>query len=1444
MELTEELAIEGHVPHDVDLIIDRLVISPDHYTRLTEAITQGLELGKGLVSLLNSETHEEQLFSQYAFSARSNLSYPPLEPHDFSFNHPLGMCSTCHGLGVNCPSCKGARIRPYPAATLIAGKRIAEVTALSIAECAAFFRAVTFSPTENIIADELLKEIRERLAFLVDVGLHYLTLDRTAPTLSGGEAQRVRLSSQIGSGLVGATYVLDEPSIGLHPRDNAQLLLTLKRLRDKGNTVIVVEHDEETIAAADEIVDVGPLAGDKGGRILAQGSLSTLLNSQESLTGAYLSGRKQIPIPQKRRRSKTFLSIEGACHHNLKNVDLKIPLGLFVGVTGVSGSGKSSLILDTLYPALANKLHAAQLPVGKQRALKGVEQIDKIIAIDQTPIGRTPRSNPATYIKVFDEIRDLFAKLPESQARGWSAGRFSFNVEEGSCPHCQGAGMTRIDMDFMEDEWLPCTHCHGKRFDEQTLLVRYRGKTIHDVLEMTVNEAHAFFEPFLKIREKLDVLLKVGLDYVRLGQPSPTLSGGEAQRIKLAKELARPAALKTFYILDEPTTGLHFHDIHNLILVLQTLVQRGHTVLVIEHNMDLIKTADWVIDLGPEGGAQGGYICAQGTPEQIAAQETPTGVALRRALQPLILSKSDERKGLPALSAVTVKGATQNNLKGIDVSIPHGKITVCTGPSGSGKSSLAFETIYAEGQRRYSESLSTYARQFVKQSSRPEVEQIDGILASIAIEQKNHAGNPRSTLGTLSESYDLLRLLYAHLGVAYCPETLEKIETISKEYVLEKLLALPEGTRLQILSPLKLRPQENFAEFKEHLQKEGFLRLRLNGTYYELDQEIPFDPKRKNSAQLVIDRLAIKVGVRTRLFEAIDQAASRSEGVLLVDTGAEDLFFNLTFAVAKTGKSYPRITPHTFSFNTQQGMCLECSGLGCASCKGSRLNPLARHVRLNGASLSEFCHMPLDEAAAFIEQLKVPEFLEEPLRQLKLRLELLISLGLGYLPLERSAPTLSGGETQRIRLARQLGSGLTGCLYVLDEPTIGLHPHDNDLLNRALKKLCALGNTLLLVEHDPLTIRTADYLLDFGPGAGKHGGYITARGTLPEIMENPSSLTGLYLSGKKKIPIPVVRRPITEVFRIKKATLHNLKGFDVAFPLHCLTCVTGVSGSGKSTLVNDLLGPAIHKTLHSRHPFDKLLTLSQNPIGHTNRADVSTYVDLLTPLRTLFSELAEAKRRGLKPKHFSFNHRSGMCKACWGLGTRTIPLQFLPSVKVTCEHCQGYRLNPLSLQVSYHGKHLGHILQMTVEQARQFLPPIPKVLRILDTLLAVGLGYLTLGQEAASLSGGEAQRLRLSCELSKRSSGKTLYLLDEPTIGLHSEDIAKLLPIFHALIDKGNTLILIEHNLDVIASADYVIDLGPGAGIHGGQLVATGTPEEIAKHPTSLTGKYLAPELG
>jgi excinuclease ABC subunit A len=1541
---------------------------------------------------------------------------------------------------VRCPTCQGQRLNPQARAVRVGGKTIVEACSMPIGDLAAWFDPETgplergLEPIQRAIAGEVLKEIRGRLGFLLNVGLHYLTLDRSAPTLSGGEAQRIRLAGQIGCGLVGVLYILDEPSIGLHPRDNERLLHSLQRLRDMGNTVIVVEHDEDTMRAADYIVDFGPGPGIRGGQVVAAGSFAEVLAHPDSLTGQYLAGKRQIQIPEQRRAgSGKQVQVWGARHNNLKNIDVDIPLGKFVCVTGVSGSGKSSLINDILMEGLLER-HGfrarqdgddAESPengvvhsVGLHDRITGVESIDKVIDIDQSPIGRTPRSNPATYIKLFDEIRALFAQLPEAKIRGYSPGRFSFNKPGGRCEACEGNGSNRLEMDFLADVWVTCPVCEGHRFNRETLQIRFKGKNIHDVLEMDVQEALEHFANVPRIRAMLQTLHDVGLDYIKLGQSSPTLSGGEAQRIKLARELCKRSTGQTLYILDEPTTGLHFEDISKLLQVLHGFVDAGNTVLVIEHNLDVIKTADWIIDLGPDGGDGGGEVVATGTPEDVAGcEQSYTGQALRRVLstpQTVASAKSKHRRKKTAsatdrlplpthhspLTTITVQGAQQHNLKNITVELPREEITVCCGPSGSGKSSLALDTIYAEGQRRYIESLSAYARQFLGQMQKPKVERVNGLSPAISIEQKTTSKSPRSTVGTVTEVYDYLRVLYARLGQPYCPACQIPIGTQTADEIIDRITGLPDGTKIYLMAPLERRGQEKYEALWDEVRRSGFIRMRVDGKSYNVEEPPSIDHRRKHSIEVVIDRMVARSGQRGRAADAVEAALELGRGVLHVafvdpDRPEPDWKverFSLHFACDQCGRSFESLNPHHFSFNSPLGWCPTCEGLGvqkgaspallirdpkrslrqgalgawpeltaenpftrfvealarhlglsletpfeqlepaqqrallhgtgdlwilldpeargkrtkspagirfqykglfpaideasrvsfvyrhkldhlvsevpCITCGGSRLRDDAAAFRFSGYTLGQMCGLPLGETLSFFKGLKLSKAQQqvagEVLREITNRLQFLVDVGLDYLTLSRQAPTLSGGESQRIRLASQIGSGLTGVLYVLDEPTIGLHPRDNRRLLQALMHLRNLGNTLILVEHDREVIGAADYLLDFGPGAGDRGGEITAQGPPKQVMRAKSSLTGQYLSGRKAIPVPTNRRTSlghklparppssrqagslspgdVPCLVIKGARHNNLKNIDVAFPLGAFITVTGVSGSGKSSLVNEILYNTLARKLHRARTvgaahdeivgidqIDKVINVDQDPIGNSPSSNPATYTGVFDLVRQLFAQLPEAKIRGYHPRRFSFNKPGGRCEACEGNGQKKIEMHFLPDVWVECDVCHGSRYNPETLAVHYKGRSIADVLQMRVSEALELFANIPKIRRVLQTLADVGLDYLSLGQPAPTLSGGEAQRVKLAAELARPTTGKTLYLLDEPTTGLHFDDVHKLLEVLNRLVDLGNTVIVVEHNMDVIKTADWVIDLGPEAGNAGGQIVAAGTPEMLVE---------------
>jgi excinuclease ABC subunit A len=1456
--------------------------------------------------------------------------------------------------GFNCPD---AVLHALP------GLTVHDLMLLPVEYTREFFGGVQLPAPLDEATDLLLTEIRARLGYLNEVGLGYLTLDRQSRTLSGGEVQRINLTTALGTSLVNTLFVLDEPSIGLHPRDMGRVIEVMKRLRDAGNSLVVVEHDPQIMLEADRVLDMGPGPGERGGQVVFFGSPHDLVHERASLTAQYLSGERVVDdgaaSRQVRADAGQALEVLGASEHNLRNIDVSIPLHRLVCITGVSGSGKSTLVQDVLYSALLKHKGKPTEAPGAHRAVLGHEAIAEVVMVDQSRIGRTTRSNPASYVGAFDAIRQIFARHPLAKDRGYTPGTFSFNSGNGRCSTCGGNGFEHVEMQFLSDVYLRCPDCNGRRYRDEVLEVTVAGtaatleRSIADVLEMTVSEAVAFFSDQPEVIRTLQPLVDVGLEYLKLGQPVPTLSGGEAQRLKLAGYLAEAARTPSagaglrrgnLFLFDEPTTGLHFADIARLLQAFRKLLAAGHSLVVIEHNLDVIRACDWMIDLGPEGGDRGGELVAAGTPGELEANpRSHTGVALREyrdALHELLQARARAEPvpaaeqsahyslgppvsstRLPAQAAIHIHNAREHNLKNVDVQIARERFTVITGVSGSGKSTLAFDILFAEGQRRYLESLNAYARQFVQPASRPDVDAIFGIPPTVAIEQRTSRGGRKSTVATMTEIYHFLRLLYVKLGVQHCPDCQAAIEPQSIDSIAARILRDFRGQHVGLLAPLVVNRKGYYTDLAKWALGKGYAHLRVDGAFLPTAKWPRLSRFQEHTIELPVADLTVDPAAERALRDGLSKAIEFGKGVAhviapldgLMDGKAQlrEAVFSTRRACPSCGTSFPELDPRLFSFNSKHGWCEDCYGTGmklaevgwseersrtgtedhvldswidwlevedaCPTCEGKRLNRTALSVRFRERSIADLTAMPVQEIERFFQALalegRAGEVARDILAELRSRLGFLNEVGLSYLALDRAAPTLSGGEAQRIRLASQLGSNLRGVCYILDEPTIGLHPRDNRILLDTLEKLESKGNTLVVVEHDEDTIRRAQQVIDLGPGAGKHGGQVVAQGTAEELMRNPLSLTGRFLAQPLRHPL-APRRTVersTPVIEAVDASLHNLKDVRARIPLGRLTVVTGVSGSGKSTLARDVLHDNLAQLLSADRKHEagalfgcrallgweqvgRVLEVDQTPIGKTPRSCPATYVGFWDAIRRMFAETTEARIRGYGPGRFSFNTAGGRCESCEGQGVKTIGMSFLPDVKVACEACGGARFSPETLAVRFKGTSIGEVLNMSVDEATEFFAAHRSIHHCLRLLQDVGLGYLTLGQQSPTLSGGEAQRIKLVTELAKvrneaappgsrqlSREKHTLYVLDEPTVGLHMADVEKLIRVLHRLVDAGNTAVVIEHNLDIMAEADWIVDLGPEGGEGGGRIVACGAPEAICAQPA---GSHTAAVLG
>jgi len=1447
-----------------------------------------------------------------------------------------------------CPDCGGSRLKPAALCFQINGRTLPELWQMLVGDLLIWMKDLSLPEGDIGSSARLaLSEVVSRLTYLNEVGLSYLTLDRPARTLSGGEIERVNLTTCLGADLTNTLFVLDEPTVGLHARDIHRLMNVMRDLRDKGNTVVVVEHEEAVMRQADRIIDMGPAAGEGGGEIVANVTgkqsqqKSSIAKHPRSTTLPYLCGEKAIVIPQKRKKTKNTLRIKGATRHNVSKLNVSIPLGLFTCITGVSGSGKSTLAHDIIYLNLAKLFGvSSEQEPAFVKSIQGHEPIDGVELVDQSPLTRTPRSTPAVYSGAFDAVRELLALSEDGVQRGLKPGYFSFNSGEGRCERCFGNGFEKVEMQFLSDLFITCPECEGTRYRPEAKEVYLDGFHIADLLAMTISEACEFFalpeNPVKgkqttlrkKIQDSLRPLLDVGLGYLRMGQPLNTLSGGESQRLKLCQLLTKSrSSAQKLLILDEPTTGLHFGDIEKLLQVFARLTEAGHTLLVIEHNLDVIRCADHLIEMGPDAGNDGGSVVFTGTPESIVETNTETAKALNDQWREAAKNKAVRRK--KCKNSILLHGAREHNLKGFDLEIPRDQFVVVSGLSGSGKSTLSFDIIFGEGQRRFLDSMSPYARQFAGQMEKPDIDKIEGLPPTVAIEQRVSRGGGKSTVGTVTEIYHFLRLLYAKLGVQHCPDSGDPVVSQTSSAILSQMKAYwKKETGVKLLAPIVRAKKGYHTDVVAAVARMGMKELLVDGLWVLVDDFTPLARYKEHDIFAVIETK------KTPSQEELDQALKMGKGVCAVavtapaeekkrekkktasNTGKEQVRLQ-TFSTLRvspvTGRSFESLDPHHFSFNSPRGWCEECRGYGhivvgkkrrknrgnefsskmeeelaeervrgkdedvssslCPSCKGARLKLDSRHVFIHGLAIFETTHLTVSEAVQVLEKWKfsgrdrliardiVPEIVQ--------RLQFLQRVGLGYLSLDRGADTLSGGESQRIRLAAQLGSNLRGVLYVLDEPTIGLHPRDNEQLLDTLALLKDRGNSLLVVEHDEETMKRADYLIDLGPGAGVLGGEIMVAAEGEKLAQSstakkyPESPTIQALHQPLNHPLRGKRRSLPKIsdskawFKLDGCTYNNLKDIDVRIAKERLNVISGVSGCGKSSFMRGTLAVAAKGKVRSEDRTWKKMSgfsglkhcfeVDQTPIGKTSRSCPATYVKIFDEIRKLYGSLPESQVRGFSASRFSFNNAEGQCLECKGNGRIKLEMDFLPTTWVSCHHCNEMRYNSATLEVLYHGKSIGEVLRMNISEAAEFFSAHSKLHRVLSLLDETGLGYLKLGQASPTLSGGEAQRMKLVAELVKgrakikmtKAAQSNLYLIEEPTIGLHQEDVRKLIEVLHRLVDEGHTVVVIEHNTSIMAEADYLIDMGPEAGEGGGKIVVQGPPEKVAKSKTSRTAPFL-----
>lgn len=1331
---------------------------------------------------------------------------------------------------VTCKKCHGNRLNERALSVQLFDCSIADLLAMHIDELYSWLSSKKWDAKVEPVIDEL----HEKLTLLSHIGLGYIRLDQPAKGLRSSEIQRIRVVNQIGTRLSNVLYVFDEPSIGLSASENQTMIGLLRKLVDHGNSVIVVEHDLETIRSADWIIDIGPKAGQYGGQLLFNGTLSDFLNQKnlDSPTSTALLD----PVVKKNALNKQInqgkIELKGCYEGRLTGQNVEFELGGFNVVSGQSGTGKTDLVKNTLRPLVLNHLNGENTPV-KIDTHKNTDAFDRLVYANQAPIGRTPRSNPATYTGLADQIRDLFAKLPEAKAKKFTKSRFSFNTKGGRCETCKGAGKTQLGMHFLGKVDLICSDCGGKRFNPETLEIKLKGKSIAEIYDLTVDEALVFFENESKITAGLTILAKIGLGYLTLGQSSTTLSGGEAQRVKLANELQKKSTGNTLFILDEPSIGLHVQDLKKLIEIFDALTATGNTIVCIDQD-ELLKKWSNTLNFDKQNETSG--FEKQGKTPDSGQRGEPLpskkrGKGLPSIEQGEALPCDEWGEALEPHDKITLKGVSTHLLQTIDVDFPKEKLTVVTGLSGSGKSSLVYDSLYAEANSRFSMSLSTYNRSLIQAENKAEIQDSIGIGPTIAIRRKRNYNSSRSTVGTLTGIQDHFRLLYSRLA------QIDRLELTAQHFSFNhKLGACPQckGNGFEKKPDpdlIVVNPEKSIFDGALNANKTARYYTNPKGQFIAVLIEIARQKKWDLTAKWQNLPLEIQ---ETVLYGTGDQNWSTEwKFETKTRTGTQELnmkwlgFYHYIEADFERRRDNKNIQPLLDLLHD----------VPCKLCDGTRLKSELLTVKHRNKSIADLCEMSISDCYRFFEKSDdsnseshkvsaITDLIVPPVQRL---MKTIIDLGLGYLSLNRSAKTLSGGEFQRVQLSGQLSANLFGVTYVLDEPTIGLDQQQIEVLIVLLKALIQKGNTIIVIEHDPTFIKAAEHLIELGPGAGTRGGEVVFQGSIQELKKHPETLTSELIFNDKMYTTKAPKST-GHLFGVKRANLHNLKGFDAHFRSNQITAITGVSGSGKSTLLKGVLFASVQKkrpigcqSVFGMEKFDAVHLIDQSPIALNGLTCPASYLGILNRLQTLFAQSPVAKEKDLKKGDFSYQSKGGKCLSCNGYGEIKTSLDFMRDVWTPCETCRGMRYNDTILQCQIEDSkqnasyNIGEILNMQISDLYLRFDDA-SLHNLIETAAEIGIGHLKLGQAGNTLSGGEGQRLKLAKALLDQK-GNNLYLFDEPGTGLHQQDLLRLITIFEKLTDSGHTVIFIEHNALLISAAHNELKLGPGSGTNGGQLV-------------------------